>query len=162
MGIMQHGPKDHSEPSTPVLVLFALFFTPWLIVSLGSGYEAYLDSRKVEARGLVIDTRVVKDERPSAKRSWYKEWLVEYAAGGAEYRQWLRIQAYGYEREVERAGDVGKTLSVWYDPDAPDLAEKNPPNPLGNVLAAFVTGFAGVGGVLNICGLIQRLTRRCP
>lgn len=157
--------QGHAEviqpvPPTAVLVLFCLLL-PFGVWGVLEAAGAAADFRKVEVWGTVLQSRIRKDEQLSRKLPCLTEWLVEYRAGGETYQGWFVVQARANELDAAEGDGIGKAQPVWYDPEAPDHATTNPPNPGGQALVACAYLFMGLGGLGSTYVLLRRRIRCC-
>jgi hypothetical protein len=143
-------------------VIFALVLTPTgLALATVTGCQAWAEARKVEAPAVVIDARVVTDERPPARAPgpWLKEWLAEYDTAAGLTRRWFPAGRFRTDREADPFRDVGQTVRVWYSPGAEGEATLDPPEVLRNVLWAGWSTVIGAAGVLSLYALVRRRPR---
>src|SRR5262245_59944718 len=80
-----------------VLVAFALVLAPvgvTLAAACASG--AWADAIKSETQGVVVDVRVIRQERPPARSigPWVKDWQVEFDTTDGPRREWFRGGRY--------------------------------------------------------------------
>src|SRR5262245_16351857 len=155
--------KSSGLPPKRILVVFAFVLTP---VGLGLAtklaYEVYADSKKGQVQGVVRDVRVFVAEHPPSRRagSWLKEWLVDYDTVRGPSRQWFPVGRYRTNWEAQADRDIGKTILVWYSPDAREEATIVPPEALQKCLWAGWSAIIGVAGIICTYSFIRRRTGR--
>lgn len=142
-----------------VFVVFAVVFPPLLILAFFAGREAWLEWRRVEGRGTVVDTRVVRDDRPHPRNvnRWCTEWLVAYGDGR---QQWFRVRRSATEGEAREPEAVGRAMTIWYDPAGPGEATDTRPTPLGKTAAAVWLTVVGAAGLVAAYALVLHWTGR--
>lgn len=134
-----------------VLILFALVFTP---VGLGLAgwcwYGAYVDARKSERPGRIVEARVVHDENPPPKSvgRWLREWRIAYEGPNGPASEWFRGGRYGDPELAKGDGsDIGRELSVWYSPVS-GTASLEPADLFSKVFGAVWSTVMGIFGIL--------------
>lgn len=151
-------PAPNGDAPRGVFVAFAIVFTPCWFLAVSVAREAYGEWGMIEARGKVVEARIVRDDRPSPRSAgpWSKEWLVAYGEFGEVGRAWFPIRRYRNESDAETVGDVGQTKRIWYDPDTPNEAMDDEPKPHTKALTSLYMAFFGTCGLLSLYALIRR------
>lgn len=155
---------DKSTPiPTNVLVVFALVLTPLgFILATTCGSSAWIDARKIEAPGVVVEARVVETVKPPARAHghWLKERLIEFDAPDGPHRKWFWAGWYRDKEEAAPHRDNGLVVPVWYSPGNVDEAVVDPPQALSKLLWTCWSTVMGSAGLISIYALFRRLTGR--
>ena len=156
-------PPEAAQIPTRVLVLFALILTPTgLILFFNCSRNAWVDAHKLQAQGIVIETRVFDNVKPPARARghWLKERLVEFETEGGQRRTWFRAGWFPDKEEAGAARDLGQVVPVWYSPGKADNAVVNPPLVLQNLFWSCWSAVIGAAGLISIYVLIQMVMKR--
>lgn len=157
-------PEPPPPPPAPepiplrVLLIFAFILAPMGVpLTVACAIGTWQAAHKVEARGVVVEARVVHDDHPPprSKGSWVKEWLAEYETADGPRRRWLRVARFSTSQEAKPGRDIGQTLAIWHTPGEDD-ATTDPPQA---VLMAFWTAWStviGTAGLASIYALVRR------
>ena len=142
-----------------ILLVLALVGVPvGLALATVVGREAWKAVRKVEAKGVVMDARVVHQPQLSTRRTgtWLKEWQVEYDTGSGKVRRWFPVRHYRTERSAQATQDVGKSVSVWHRPGSSGDATLEAPRVIRHTLWAGCSAVVGAFGVLGLWAWVRR------